>query len=75
MMIYGAYKEVPKNYYIQDGTFREYRKFFQTELDCVRYCIKHDMKYDSIFIEPDSKELMRDHYDFGRASQLAAMGH
>lgn len=71
MMIYGAYAEVPKSYYMQDGTYREYKKFFQTELDCARYCIKHDMKYDSIFIEPDSKE----HYDYRTAQQLAAMGH
>ena len=75
MIIYGAYKTIPKDYYIQDGTYREYQKFFQTELDCARYCVKHNMKYDSIFIEPDSKEVMRDHYDYGTAQQLAAMGH
>lgn len=75
MIIYGAYKTIPKDYYIQDGAYREYRKFFQTELDCARYCVKHNMKYDSIFIEPDSKEVMRDHYDYGTAQQLAAMGH
>lgn len=75
MIIYGAYKTIPKDYYIQDGTYKEYRKFFQTELDCAKYCVKHNMKYDSIFIEPDSKEVMRDHYDYGTAQQLAAMGH
>lgn len=74
MMIYGAYVMQPRSYNRGSTYYREYKKFFQTELDCARYCIKHDMKYDSIFIEPDSKELMRDHYDCGR-SQLAAMGH
>ena len=74
MTIYGAYDEVPRKYYVQDGTYKEYKKFFQTELDCARYCVKHNMKYDSIFIEPDSKELMKDHYDW-KAQQLAAMGH
>lgn len=75
MTIYGAYDEVPRKYYVQDGIYKEYKKFFENELDCARYCVKHNMKYDSIFIEPDSKEVMRDHYDYGKTQQLAAMSH
>ena len=62
MTVYGAYDEVPKQYYTKDGTYKEYKKFFKNELDCARYCVKNQYKYDTIYVEPDSKELIREHY-------------
>lgn len=75
MTIYGAYDKVPRKYYIQDGTYKEYKKFFEKELDCARYCVKNGLKYDSIYVEPDSEKLTREHYDKGLTAQLTAMGH
>lgn len=55
--VYGAYKMTPKYYYYyKDGTYKEYVKFFKTELDCARYCVEHDYKYDNIYLEPDSQK-------------------
>lgn len=75
MTIYGAYSEEPKQYYLKDGTYKEYKKFFENELDCARYCIKSQYKYDTIYVEPDSEKLTKGHYDRGKYAQLAAMGH
>ena len=54
--IYAAYREVPKQYYIKDGVYKEYTKFFESELDCARYCVENTFKYDIIDVEPDSTE-------------------
>ena len=62
MTVYGAYDEVPKQYYMKDSTYKEYKKFFKNELDCARYCVKNQYRYDTIYVEPDSKELTREHY-------------
>lgn len=74
MTIYGAYSEVPKQYYIQDGTYKEYKKFFENELDCARFCVKNQYKYDSIYVEPDSKKLTEEHYKMN-SNHLSVMGH
>ena len=74
MTIYGAYGEVPKKYYIKDGTYKEYKKFFENELDCARFCVKNQYKYDSIYVEPDSKKLTEEHYKMN-SSYLSMMGH
>lgn len=60
---YGAYKLVPKKYYIYDGTYKEYVKFFETELDCARYCIEHDYKYDTLYLTPDSAKINKEHFE------------
>lgn len=39
--VYGAYVMKPKQYYYEDGTYKAYVKFFESELDCARYCMKH----------------------------------
>lgn len=54
--IYAAYREVPKQYYIKDGVYKEYTKFFESELDCARYCVEHHFEYDNIYIEPDCQK-------------------
>ena len=74
MTIYGAYDEVPRKYYIQDGTYKEYKKFFENELDCARFCVKNQYKYDSIYVEPDSKKLTEEHYKMN-SSCLSMMEH
>ena len=61
MTIYGAYDLVPKQYYMQDGYYKVYKKFFESELDCARYCVKQSLKYDSIYVETDSKKIMEEH--------------
>lgn len=61
-IIYAAYDMKPKQYYMQDGTYKEYVKFFENELDCAKYCVKHEYKYDSIYIEPDNKKVEQEHY-------------
>lgn len=67
--IYGAYIMKPKQYYSKDGTYKEYVKFFESELDCARYYMKHmeqedtTYRYDSIYIEPDSKKITQEHYN------------
>lgn len=73
--VYGAYDEVPKQYYMKDGIYKKYKKFFENELDCARYCIKNQYKYDTIYVEPDSEKLTKEHYNRERYAQLAAMGH
>lgn len=74
MVIYGAYHEVPKIYYLKDGTYKEYVKFFENELDCARYCLKNDFKYDTLLVTPDSEEekrvLCQSNYNY-----LSMMGH
>lgn len=74
MIIYGAYVEVPKQYYMKDDTYKEYKKFFEKELDCARYCVKHSCEYDSIYVEPDSVKLQEEHYR-SNASYLSIRGH
>lgn len=73
-VVYGAYKEVPKIYYLRDGTYKEYIKFFESELDCARYCVKNDFKYDTLLVTPDGeteKEVLRkSNYNY-----LSMMGH
>lgn len=66
--VYGAYVMKPKQYYYKDGTYKAYVKFFESELDCARYCMKHieqdtTYNYDSIYIEPDSKKITQEHYN------------
>lgn len=74
MTIYGAYDEVSRKYYVQDGTYKEYKKFFENELDCARFCVKNQYKYDSIYVEPDSKKLTEEHYKMN-SNYLSMMGH
>ena len=73
-VIYGAYKEVPKIYYFRDGTYKEYVKFFESELDCARYCLKNDLKYNTLLVTPDSEKekeaLRKSNYNY-----LSMMGH
>lgn len=35
-------------------------KFFQDELDCAREAVKMGVKYESIYIEPSSKQLRKE---------------
>ena len=74
MTIYGAYDEVPKQYYMKDGTYKEYKKFFENELDCARYCLKNGFKYDTLLVTPDSEKekeaLRKSNYNY-----LSMMGH
>lgn len=60
MTVYGMYREVPKQYYMKDGTYKEFIKFFQDELDCAREAVKMGVKYESIYIEPSSKQLRKE---------------
>lgn len=52
MNIYGAYKEVPKQYYLKDGTYKEYVEYFESELDCIAFCVAHGYMYDCIHVQP-----------------------
>lgn len=54
------YREVPKQYYMKDGTYKEFIKFFQDKLDCAREAVKMGMKYESIYIEPSSEQLRKE---------------
>lgn len=61
--IYAACRMVPNQYYVQDGTHKEYVKFFESELDCLRWCNQQEEKYsvESIWIEPDSGKILKEH--------------
>lgn len=50
--IYGAYKEVPKQYYLKDGVYKEYIAYFESELDCIAFCVMHNYMYDCIYVQP-----------------------
>lgn len=65
--IYAVYDNVPNQYYVQDGTHKEYVKFFESELDCAKYCVKHEYKYKSIWIEPDNEKVKQEHYSRSKA--------
>lgn len=56
MYVYGAYQMIPKHYYFKDGVYKEYVAFFESELDCARYCVERRFEYDNIYIEPDSQK-------------------
>ena len=61
--IYAAYAEVPNQYYVQDGTHKEYVKFFESELDCLRWCNRQEERYnvEAIWVEPDNEKYLAEH--------------
>jgi len=61
--IYAAYHMIPNEYYLQDGSHKEYIKFFESELDCLRWCNAQEEKYnvESIWVEPDSEKYLAEH--------------
>lgn len=50
--VYGAYKEVPKQYYLKDGVYKKYVAFFESEFDCIKFCLEQQYKYDTIYVHP-----------------------
>lgn len=68
-VIYAAYDMVPKQYYVQDGTYKEYVKFFESELDCLRWCNKQEKRYscETIWVEPDSEKVLKERVERNRA--------
>lgn len=67
-IIYAAYDNVPNQYYVQDGTHKEYVKFFESELDCLRWCNKQKARYscECIWVEPDSEKVLKEHIERGK---------
>lgn len=65
--IYAAYKMVPNQYYVQDGTHKKYVKLFESELDCAKYCVEYKYKYESVWVEPDSEKVKQEHYSRSKA--------
>ena len=68
-IIYAAYDMAPKQYYSQDGTYKEYVKFFESELDCLRWCNKQNERYnyEIIWVEPDSEKILKEHIERSKA--------
>lgn len=64
-IIYAAYDMAPKQYYSQDGTYKEYVNFFESELDCLRWCNKQNERYnyEIIWVEPDSEKILKEHIE------------
>lgn len=53
----------PNEYYLQNGSHQQYVKFFENELDCLRWCNAQEEKYgaESIWVEPDSEKYLAEH--------------
>lgn len=68
-VIYAAYDMAPKQYYAQDGTYKEYVKFFESELDCLRWCNKQKKRYscETVWVEPDSEKVLKEQVERNKA--------
>lgn len=56
MIIYAVYKKSSPHEKNEDFSYKKYIRYFEDELDCCRYCMRNNYKYDSLYVIPKSQE-------------------